>query len=288
MGAGAFRLPRRGRARLRVVGIVAVMALVTVAVFMGVAYAHHPVLSGETTCTNGDHEITWTIGNSEGDKVMTITSASASLGGDTFAVTGYSPTVDPSESTLATSIVPGTATGDVTLTVSASWTNGQTATRYTEVTLDSTCTGGSTTVTTAPSHGSTVPESTVPESTVPEWTVPASTVPESTVPEWTVPESTVPETTTIMTLGSTATTQTTTRHDGTTVPTTVAVAGTTATTEHSTDTTAGRVVQKGAQQQQRQLPFTGSSSWPALIALVSLLVGGALLIITRRRNLRRS
>jgi len=72
MGAGAFRLPRRGRARLRVIGTVAVLAIATVAVFMGVAFAHHPILGGDTVCTNGDHEITWTITNSESNKVMDI------------------------------------------------------------------------------------------------------------------------------------------------------------------------------------------------------------------------
>jgi LPXTG-motif cell wall-anchored protein len=306
MGAGAFRLPRRGRARLRVIGTVAVLAVATVVVFMGVAFAHHPVLSGETVCTNGDHEITWTIGNSESDKVMTITGATATMGAQTYAVTDYSLTVDPSGSTLATTIVPGSTTGVVTLTVNAWWKiNGVKATRTTTVSLLSTCTGESTTApttappTTAPpttEAPTTVPESTVPETTVPEWTVPQSTVPESTVPEttvpeWTVPQSTVPESTTIMTLGSTATLPTTTIPEGTTAPdattSTVAAAGSTVTTAHSTDTT-GRIVQSGAQQQKNQLPFTGSDSWPPVIGLAALALGGGLLVVSRRRNLRRS
>ena len=57
MGAGAFRLPRRGRARLRVIGIGAVISIATVSLLMGVAFAHHSDLSGETVCTSGDHEI---------------------------------------------------------------------------------------------------------------------------------------------------------------------------------------------------------------------------------------
>src|SRR5256885_7813398 len=84
MGAGAFRVPRRGRARLGVVGIVVAAAVATVALFMGVAFAHHPILSGESVCTNGDHEITWTILNSEAVKVMRITSGEATKDSDTF------------------------------------------------------------------------------------------------------------------------------------------------------------------------------------------------------------
>jgi LPXTG-motif cell wall-anchored protein len=37
-----------------------------------------------------------------------------------------------------------------------------------------------------------------------------------------------------------------------------------------------------------QLPFTGNSNWPPLLGLLALGFGGALLLISRRRNLRRS
>jgi LPXTG-motif cell wall-anchored protein len=36
------------------------------------------------------------------------------------------------------------------------------------------------------------------------------------------------------------------------------------------------------------LPFTGSESWPPLLGLAALVLGGALTVVTRRRNLRRS
>jgi LPXTG-motif cell wall-anchored protein len=272
-----------------VIGTVAVLAIATVVVFMGVAFAHHPILSGETVCTNGDHEITWTITNSESNKVMTITGATATMGAQTYAVTDYSATVGFSGNTLATTIVPGPTTGVVTLTVDAWWQDGDVhATRTTDVSLLSACTGGSTTApTTAPP--TTAPPTTAPPTTAPPTTAPPTTEAPTTVPEWTVPETTVPETTTIMTLGSTATMPTTTTiPEGTTVhePTTVAAAGSTVTTAHPTDTT-GRVAQSGAQQQ-NQLPFTGSDSWPPVIGLMALALGGILLVITRRRNLRRS
>jgi LPXTG-motif cell wall-anchored protein len=274
-----------------VIGTVAVLAIATVAVFMGVAFAHHPILGGDTVCTNGDHEITWTITNSESNKVMDIISATATMdnGAHSYPVTDYSTPLGPSGNTLATTIVPGAITGVVTLSVDAYWADGKVhANRTADVSLLSSCTEGATTApTTAPP--TTGPSTTDAPTTVPEWTVPQSTVPESTVPESTVPESTVPESTTIMTLGSTATTPTTIP-EGTTAtePTTVAAAGSTATTGHSTDTT-GRVAQSGAQQQQQnQLPFTGSDSWPPVIGLMALALGGALLLISRRRNLRRS
>jgi hypothetical protein len=271
-----------------VVGTVAVLAIASVAVFMGVAFAHHPILGGDTVCTNGDHEITWTITNSESNKVMDILGATATMdnGAHTYPVTDYSTPLGPSGNTLATTIVPGAITGVVTLTVDAYWSDGKVyATRMADVSLLSTCTGGATTApTTAPP--TTGPPTTDAPTTVPEWTVPQSTVPESTVPASTVPESTVPESTTIMTLGSTATTATTIPEGTTAEPTTVAAAGSTVTTGHSTDTT-GRVAQSGAQQQ-NQLPFTGSDGWPPVIGLMALALGGVLLFISGRRNLRRS
>ena len=105
MGAGAFRLPRRGRGRLGVVGIVAVMAIATVALLMGVAFAHHSDLSGESVCTGGDHEITWTIGNDQPTNTMTITGATATMGAQPYAVTDYNAIVDPGGSMLATTIM---------------------------------------------------------------------------------------------------------------------------------------------------------------------------------------
>src|SRR3954452_24337316 len=84
------------------------------------AFAHHPVLSGSTSCPYGVHVITWTIGNSESgaDKTMTITSALASMNGTNYAVVGYSTTVAPSGSTQGTTEVPGNLTGTVKLVVS--------------------------------------------------------------------------------------------------------------------------------------------------------------------------
>jgi LPXTG-motif cell wall-anchored protein len=97
----------------------------------------------------------------------------------------------------------------------------------------------------------------------------------------------VPETTTIMTLGSTATVPTTTIPEGTTAaPTTVAAAGSTLTTARPTDTT-GPAAQI-TEQHHDQLPFTGSDSLPPMIGLVALALGGGLLVVSRRRNLRRS
>ncbi len=282
MGAGAFRLPRRGRARLRVIGIVAAMAIATVSLLMGVAFAHHSDLSGETVCTSGDHEITWTIGNDQPINAMTITGATATMGSQTYLVTDYSETVDPGGSTLATTIVPGSITGDVTLTVDASWDDGNAhKTDTTSVTLEGECIGESTTAPT------TSPPTTAPPTTAPPTTAPPTTEAPTTVPESTVPQSTVPETTTIMTLGSTATVPTTTIPEGTTAePTTVAAAGSTVTTAHSPDST-GPAAQT-TEQHNDQLPFTGSDSLPPMMGLVALALGGGLLVVSRRRNLRRS
>src|SRR4051795_8437109 len=74
------------------------------------AAAHSAQLSGRTVCANGDHVITWSIGN-DWTGPLTITSASATKGATSYGVTGYNSTVQPGVPTSATTIVPGPTTG---------------------------------------------------------------------------------------------------------------------------------------------------------------------------------
>jgi LPXTG-motif cell wall-anchored protein len=233
------RVFRLGRRRRRVALLVGIIAAVVVGMALP-AWAHHPILSGETECTNGDHVVSWTIENNQTDQAMTIDSATAAMviGGAEYPVTGYTSPVGNSGTTHATTIVPGNVTGTIELTVDASWPDGITSIKDVSVELVDTCTSTSTTTTTA---STTTTTTTVPETTtttVPETT---TTVPETTttVPQTTtttVPETTttVPETTTTVSETTTTVPETTT----TTVPeTTTTVSETTTTLPETTTTT---------------------------------------------------
>jgi hypothetical protein len=76
------------RSRTGRVALVAGLAGATLLALAAPAYAHHPVLSGSTVCSDGVHIVNWTIGNSETAETMTIDSAVATLGGQTYPVTG--------------------------------------------------------------------------------------------------------------------------------------------------------------------------------------------------------
>lgn len=237
---------RGGRRRmgLGAVGLIVVAGVLAIAI---PAWAHFPEVSGETVCSDGNHLITWTIGNSETDKVMTITSASASDGTNTYAVTGYSPTVGDSGSTTGTTTVPGGVTGTVTLTVTGSWTDGVIATRQTSVELIESCAPSTTTSTTASTSTTISPET--------------STVPVST--------------TTITEAGSTSTTA------EATTSTSIAVEGTTVLLPSTTaDSPSTTVAPAGT-----TLPFTGGSFFGLLAIGASCLIAGALALVRRRRRI---
>ncbi len=80
----------------------------------GPASAHHPIVSGAAVCDEetGRFDVTWSIGNSESDKVMTFTTDRSSVPGgevDEGGTVVRQEEVDP---------------GTYTLTVDASWPNG--------------------------------------------------------------------------------------------------------------------------------------------------------------------
>ncbi len=148
----ALRVGRRGRRVVIVTGIVA-------AVVMGLAapaWAHHPALSGTTVCTNAEHVVTWTIENSETNHPggMAIAEATATIGAQSYPVTGYTSPLPNLGTTSATTIVPGDVTGTIKLRVVGVWTaDGHTSTRSTTVDLIENCVPQSTTTVTV--EGST-------------------------------------------------------------------------------------------------------------------------------------
>lgn len=120
-------------------GLASLFASVSLAIGVSPAGAHHPEVSGIASCPAADHEIAWTIGNSQAVTRMTITSADAVLNGTSYAVTGYSSPVAPLVPTHATTTIPGTLTGDVVLTVAGRWPDGHVETRDATVTLEAPC-----------------------------------------------------------------------------------------------------------------------------------------------------
>jgi hypothetical protein len=275
------------------------VAGVVVALLVGLsapAFAHHAITSGSTYCANNDHVVTWSIGNSENNQSMTIDSATASVGSQSYAVTGYSSVVPNSGTTTATSVVPGPVTGTITLTVKASWPDNAHYTATADVTLVGTCgcscTTTSSTTTTEPTTTTTEPATTTTEpattttthhcgcttttTTIPEETTTTTLPQETTTTEattttteyettTTLPEetttTTAPTTTSTQALGSTTIVTTTTLgHQGSTVPT----------TGPSTTAPAATPIQG-------QLPFTGSGiAFPVAFGIVSLILGAAL------------
>lgn len=140
----ALRVGRRGRRVAMVTGIVA-------AVVMGFAlpaWAHLTIASGTTICSNDDHVVTWTIGNRATDLPMTVASATATIGGQSYPVTGYTSPIPSHSDTTATSTVPGDVTGTITLTVHGTWPDGHKGTARTSVDLIENCVPQSTTTVT--------------------------------------------------------------------------------------------------------------------------------------------
>lgn len=126
------------------------------------AWAHHATVTGSTTCSDSSHLVAWTVTNSQPRIAMNIDSATA----DPYTVTGLPETVPPGGSAAGETIVPGTITGPVTLTVHVSWPDGPHKTATATIDLPDPCT-----VTTTSSSTTTEPPTTVPPSSVSPTTV---------------------------------------------------------------------------------------------------------------------
>jgi LPXTG-motif cell wall-anchored protein len=254
-----------GRSRAGRVGLVAGVVVAALGGLALPAYAHHAIVSGSTVCANNDHVITWSIGNNRDDELMTIESATATINGQSYAVTGYTSPVGFSGTTTATTVVPGPVTGTITLSVHVTWPTYDN-TNTADVPLEGTCGCGCTSTTTSPTtapttttttdnrcdavngnNGGDDPQghnnpdcdttTTLPVTTTTQHHCGCSTT-TTTVPETT---TTVPETTT--TVAETTTTEhhcecstTTTEATTTTVPETTTTVPETTTSEATTTT----------------------------------------------------
>jgi hypothetical protein len=164
---------RHVRSRTAALGAAAVTAVVAVLLSATPAWACTLAVSGVTSCVlpnQSDHVVNWTIHNDESaaNRPMTIVSATATIGGTTYPVTGFTTDLPPLGTTHATTAVPGsvppTAAGDVaaqiTLTVRATWPGSNRNHASAVVTLMGTCppsssTPPSTSPNSSQNHGTT-------------------------------------------------------------------------------------------------------------------------------------
>jgi hypothetical protein len=266
----ASKRPGRAGRRRGVVagGLAAFVGMFVVATAIP-ASAHEPLFGTYTVCSDGNHHITWSIGNSEPVQVMHIVSATATLGGQTFAVTNYNADLGGYTWTGANTVIPGGDTGTVTLTVSTRWDDGFTAQGSTSVTLSSGC---STSTTTSSSTSTTESTSTSTSTTeAPTSTTEAPTSSTTIEGSTTIPSSTTVSSTPISGEGSTVQTSTTVKTGALGSTSTTAPTGVTAA---STPTTTGN----------GSLPFTGNSNAGPMFGLASLVAGGVALAFTHNRR----
>jgi len=274
-----------GRARMHTTGqrrrraVVSAASLATIAIFVIAtalpAWAHFPVLSGETVCSNGDHVITWSIGNSETNRAMHIESATATQGAQSFGVSGYTVDVAAAGATTATTTVPGSVTGTVTLTVEAHWSDGVDATRTTTVTLSSDCTPVTTTTTSTTTSTSTTTEAPTTTTTTeaPTTTTTTTEAPTTTTTEAPTTSTTAAPATSTTIAATTTSLPTTISTEGITATSSTIVAGATTTSTVTSDTTGS-------------LPFTGGGDAGPIFGLASLGAGAIAVTLARRKRSR--
>jgi LPXTG-motif cell wall-anchored protein len=164
---------------------IAVGALVAMA---APAAAHTVAVEGVTSCPDANHLVTWTLQDhyTTAGRTMTITSASATINGQTYAVTGYDATLPPGGTTQATTTVPGDVTGTITLTLRATWSDGYKGKASGSVVLQEPCvettTTTASTTTTSTSQPSTSTTPTSSASTTSSTPVTGGTTPTSAAP----------------------------------------------------------------------------------------------------------
>jgi LPXTG-motif cell wall-anchored protein len=106
--------------------VVTIVVVAFLLAFARPAWAHTVAVTGTTTCSDGNHVVSWTIHNNEtaADRTLHIVSATATNAGTTYPVTGYDASIPPQGDSPASSTLPGGVTGTVTITVNVRWTDG--------------------------------------------------------------------------------------------------------------------------------------------------------------------
>ena len=134
------------------------------------AGAHHAMVTGVASCSDGSHLVTWTITNDLAKNPMTVTATSIAEG-VAYDVSVVTNPVPDGGSTQATTVVPGIVTGTITITVVGTWPDEFSRTFTASVELPETCVPTETTVppssTTATTPGSVGGVTSLPSTTAP-------------------------------------------------------------------------------------------------------------------------
>jgi len=155
-----------GAARTSMVraGLISGLAFAAILAFAAPAWADVATVRGTATCANAHPVIQWTLTNGSAGTPMLVGTASAQIGADSFAATGFAGSVDANGSTSATSVVPSFATGlsgPVMLSVNVSWPNDTFSTiAYGSVDLAQACSSSTTTTVAQPTTTTTTPSPT--------------------------------------------------------------------------------------------------------------------------------
>jgi len=156
----AWQLARPRPRSIAAIAVITIAVVALVLAFARPAWAHTPTASGTTSCPDENHHVAWTITNPDAQfGNMNILTATATVGGNTYAVTGYDASVPPLGSTHANTIVPGDVTGTITLALHVRWDDGFVADTTATVDLQPPC---HETTTSAPTTSTT--ETTAPTS----------------------------------------------------------------------------------------------------------------------------
>jgi LPXTG-motif cell wall-anchored protein len=278
----------------------------SIGLWAGVASAHHPVISGHTSCeTNGTWTVQWTVGNSETTAGRIMTFDSAKVNGASIAL---SPTSVAPSGSAAGSSMHSAATNSATLVVNARWTyvtpNVVASANYTVVkpaqcvapttttVAPTTTTVAPTTTTVAPTTTTVAPTTTTVAPTTTTVAPTTTTVAPTTTTEAPTTTTEAPTTTVVHTTTTVHHVTTTVAEVTTTAPEVTTTVAEVATTLHKTlvtpaptSSTDGQVdavaVTRAAALQ--SLPTTGSTSLPLLFVGAGLVLVGALIVVAARR-----
>jgi hypothetical protein len=233
----------RTRLRLGAAGAVALGALLLATVLASPALAWHSTVEAEASCLpDGSVLVEFTVTPFEDGHDATV---------DVFYVLNDDEPVglvsdgDLSKAVSGEFDLPPGTTGTLTVVALVHWEKTDEKTKN-KVHVDLPKCEEETTTSTAPP--TTAPPTTAPPTTAPPTTAPPTTAPPTTAPPTTAPPTTAPPTTAPETSVSPSTSP-----------------------EETTTTAAGG-----------QLPFTGASSGPMLLAGIALVGGGALVLLVGR------
>jgi hypothetical protein len=163
-GVGVKRVVCVARISVVRVAVIAGLTVSIVVAFAAPAWADVATVHGTATCSNAHRVVEWSLTNGSAAGPMSVGTASAQIGGDSFAATGFAASVASGATTSASSAVPDFATGTggpLMLSVNVSWPNDNFSTLvYASVDLGQACAASTATTGSQPTTTVTTPSPT--------------------------------------------------------------------------------------------------------------------------------